>query len=351
MPRGRENATLEGTLLRRYRRPSKNHGYSLMLASHCRERKTEAKEENVKQGMVSAADALGTKKLLIAGVHYIYTQKKAFQKGKENAYVAASAKQKLDEFDDLISLGAKGKGKKAMKTLVTHITRSKMNPIHVTTSTSPVTAPVSIPKRLKFAVRGKSLSHKGQSSNSSKKPLLEMAVTSVDGAGVTINCDTTASISMLANQLSSSSPCVSAGSGSVEGGTIEDGAVEDGAVEEDAGSAASLLPCSRHRLELLLLVLPNRNHSLEVSFTSTTLKASAFAQPTFDKAIKKSSAKVSTEIVQSTNIESLMVVAASGSSSVIPSVTELHCFPTNYICDCAESSGSPIGSYMLTFLL
>nr|GMD28336.1 hypothetical protein Iba_chr08eCG6400 [Ipomoea batatas] len=60
-------------------------------------------------------------------------------------------------------------------------------------------------------------------------------VTSVDGAGVTINCDTTASISMLANQLSSSSPCVSAGSGSVEGGTIEDGAVEDGAVEEDAG--------------------------------------------------------------------------------------------------------------------
>nr|GMC69473.1 platelet glycoprotein Ib alpha chain-like [Ipomoea batatas] len=62
---------------------------------------------------------------------------------------------------------------------------------------------------------------------------ISSAVTSVDGVGVPINCETTASISILANQLSSSSPCVSAGCGSVEGGTIEDGAVEDGAVEED----------------------------------------------------------------------------------------------------------------------
>lgn len=83
-------------------------------------------------------------------IHLIQVSlEKAFQKGKENASIAASAKQKLDEFDDLISLGEKGKGEKAMKTLATHITRSRMNPIHVTTSISPVTAPVSSPKRLK----------------------------------------------------------------------------------------------------------------------------------------------------------------------------------------------------------
>nr|GMD58890.1 hypothetical protein Iba_chr11fCG9910 [Ipomoea batatas] len=58
------------------------------------------------------------------------------------------------------------------------------------------------------------------------------AVTSVDGAGVPINCDTIASTSMLVNQLSLSSPCVSVGSGSDEGGG---GIVEDGAVEEEAG--------------------------------------------------------------------------------------------------------------------
>nr|GMC84576.1 hypothetical protein Iba_chr04cCG12930 [Ipomoea batatas] len=39
-----------------------------------------------------------------------------------------------------------------------------------------------------------------------------------------------------------------------------------------------------------------------------------------------------------------MVVASSGSSSVISSIIELHCFPANYyVCDCAESSGSPTG--------
>nr|GMD00033.1 platelet glycoprotein Ib alpha chain-like [Ipomoea batatas] len=69
----------------------------------------------------------------------------------------------------------------------------------------------------------------------SGKEILALFRISVDGVGVPINCETTASISILANQLSSSSPCVSAGCGSVEGGTIEDGAVEDGAVEEDVG--------------------------------------------------------------------------------------------------------------------
>nr|GMD09481.1 hypothetical protein Iba_chr06dCG8570 [Ipomoea batatas] len=39
-----------------------------------------------------------------------------------------------------------------------------------------------------------------------------------------------------------------------------------------------------------------------------------------------------------------MVVAAFGSFSAIPSIVELHCFPANYyVCDCAESSGSPTG--------
>nr|GMD45651.1 hypothetical protein Iba_chr10dCG12130 [Ipomoea batatas] len=40
-----------------------------------------------------------------------------------------------------------------------------------------------------------------------------------------------------------------------------------------------------------------------------------------------------------------MVVVAFGSSSAIPSVIELHCFPTNYyVYDCAESFGSPTAS-------
>nr|GMC52932.1 hypothetical protein Iba_chr01dCG1970 [Ipomoea batatas] len=85
---------------------------------------------------------------------------------------------------------------------------------------------------------------------------------------------------------------------------------------------------------LTIATVVNWKSFTRVSFTSTAQKASAIVQPTLEKAIQKSSTKLSTQIVQYTKIEPLMDIATSGSAFAIPSITELHCFQANYyVCD------------------